>query len=80
MSRDDHAVQLTESWRPRRRQNVITALTTLPQGWVSARKISARQQLLRCGQNFRGLFLRATLPMTVGSCESRYVQTLLMRN
>jgi len=38
MSRDDHAVQLIEPWRPRRRQNVITALTTLPQGWVSARR------------------------------------------
>jgi len=38
MSRDDHAVQFTEPWRPRRRQNIITALTMLPQGWVSARK------------------------------------------
>ena len=38
MTREDHAVQLIEPWRPRRRQNVITALTTLPQGWVSARK------------------------------------------
>jgi len=37
-SRDDHAVQLIEPWRPRRRQNVITELTTLPQGWVSTRK------------------------------------------
>ena len=32
MSRDDHAVQLIEPWRPKRGQNVITALTTLPQG------------------------------------------------
>jgi len=31
MSRDDHAVQLIEPWRPKRRQNIITALTTLPQ-------------------------------------------------
>ena len=30
--------------------------------------ISARQRSLRCGQNLRGPFLRATLPMTVGSC------------
>ena len=37
MSRDVHAVQLIEPWRPKRRQN-ITALTTLPQGWISARK------------------------------------------
>ena len=29
---------------------------------------SARQRSLRCGQNLRGPFLRATLPMTVGSC------------
>ena len=38
MSRDDHAVQLIELWRPKRRQSIITALTTLPQGWVSTRK------------------------------------------
>ena len=30
--------------------------------------ISSRQRSLRCGQNLRGPFLRATLPMTVGSC------------
>jgi len=38
MSRDDHAVQLIEPWRPKWRQNIITALTTLPQVWVSTRK------------------------------------------
>ena len=38
MSRDDHAVQLIEPWRSERRQNIITALTTLPQGWVSTHK------------------------------------------
>ena len=38
MSRDDDAVQLIEPWQPRRRQNIITALTPLPQGWVSTRK------------------------------------------
>ena len=27
-----------EPWQPKRRQNIVTALTTLPQGWVSARK------------------------------------------
>jgi len=37
MSRDDHAVQLIEPWRPKRRQ-IITALTTLPQGRVSTHK------------------------------------------
>ena len=29
---------LSEPWRPKRRQNIITALKTLPQGWVSACK------------------------------------------
>ena len=38
MSRDDHAVQVIEPWRPKLRQNIITALTMLPQGWLSARK------------------------------------------
>ena len=38
MSRDDHAVQLIEPWRPKRRQNIITALTTLPQRWFSTHK------------------------------------------
>jgi len=33
-----HAVQLIQPWRPKRGQNVITALTTLPQGWVLTRK------------------------------------------
>jgi len=30
--------------------------------------ISARQQSLQCGQNLHGPFVRATLPITVGSC------------
>jgi len=38
MSRDDHAVQLIESWRPKRRLNIITSLTTLPQRWFSTHK------------------------------------------
>jgi len=38
MSRDDHAVQLIKPWRTKRRQNIITALTTLPQRWDSLRK------------------------------------------
>jgi len=39
------------------------------------RKISiiARQRSLRCGQNLRGPFLRATLPMTVGLCTQAMV-------
>ena len=32
------------------------------------RSISTRQRWLRCGQNLFGVFLRATLPITVGSC------------
>jgi len=32
MSRDDYAVQLIKPWRPKQRQNIITALTMLPQG------------------------------------------------
>ena len=38
MSHDDHAAQLIEPWQPKRRQNIITALTTLPQRWVLTRK------------------------------------------
>jgi len=36
MSRDDHAVQLIEPWRPKRRHNIITAM--LPRGWISTCK------------------------------------------
>ena len=35
--------------------------------------ISVRQRSLWCGQNLRGPFLRATLPMTVGSCARAMV-------
>ena len=28
----------SEPWQPERRQNIVIALSTLPQGWVSARK------------------------------------------
>ena len=38
MSRHDHAVQLIELWRPKRRQYITTALTKFPKGWVSACK------------------------------------------
>jgi len=38
MSRDVHTAQLIELWQPKRRQNIITALTTLPQGWILAPK------------------------------------------
>ena len=68
MSRDDHAVQLIEPWRPKRRHNVIAALTTCHKREFRHVSISARQQSLRCGHNLRRPFLRATLPMRVGSC------------
>ena len=38
ISRDSHAVELIELWWPKPRQNIITVLAKLPQGWVSARK------------------------------------------
>jgi len=38
MSHDAYSVELIEPWQPRWRQNIITVLTTLLQGWVSARK------------------------------------------
>ena len=75
MSCDDHTVQLIEPWRPRQRQNVNTALTMLPQGEFRHVSISARQQSLQCGQNFRGPFLRATLPMTVELCARAMADT-----
>ena len=68
VSRNDHAVELIEPRRPRQRQNIITAFTTLPQGGVRHVSITARQQSLRCGQNLRGPFLRATLMIRVGLC------------
>jgi len=71
MSRDDRAVDLIEPWRPRRRQNIITA----HKGEFRYVSISVRQWLLRCGQKLRGHFLRATLPMTVGSCARAIADT-----
>ena len=55
--------------------NVIAALTTLPQGWVSTCKHQCTTVIIRCGQNLRGPFLRATLPMTVGSCARAMADT-----
>jgi len=39
------------------KMNIITALTTLPQGEFRHVSISAQRWSLRCGQNLRGLFL-----------------------
>ena len=56
MTREDDAVQLIEPWRPRRRQNVITALTTLPQGWVSARKHQCTTAITKVWTEFSWAF------------------------
>ena len=45
-----------EPWRPRRRQNVITALTTLPQGWVSARKHQCTTAITKVWTEFSWAF------------------------
>ena len=68
MSQDDHAVQLIEPWQPKRRQTLLQLSQRCHKGEFRDVSISARQQSLQCGQNLRGHFLRATLPMTVGSC------------
>ena len=55
MSHDDHAVELIEPWRPRRRQNIITALTTLPQVWVSSCKHQCTTAITTMWRIFVGL-------------------------
>ena len=62
MSRDDHAVQLIEPWQPKRRQTLLQRSQRCHKGEFRHLSISARQRSLRCGQNLRGPFLRATLP------------------
>ena len=63
----DHAVQLSHGG-----QNKDTTLLQRSQcchnGEFQHVSISTRQWSLRCGQYLRGPFLRATLPMRVGSC------------
>ena len=70
MSRDDHAVQLIE---------IAMAAKTKTEHYYSAHNVATRVSFgtyasvqdsvsLRWGQNLHGPFLRATLPMTVGSC------------
>jgi len=48
--------------RPKRRQNVITALTTLPQGWVSTSKHQCTTAITTMWKESSWTFLRATLP------------------
>ena len=60
----------SEQWQPQGRPKFVTAHTVLPQGWVWHISVSARQQSWHCGhcwQNLHRPFLRAILPMTVGS-------------
>jgi len=66
MSRDDHAVQLIEPWRPNEDRTLLHCSQRCHKGEFRHVSIST-QRSLRCGQNLRGPFLRATLPMTVGS-------------
>ena len=63
-----HAVQLIELWRPKRRQTLLQRSQSCHKGEFRYVSISAQQRSLRCEQNLNGPFLRATLPMTVGSC------------
>ena len=66
MSRDDHA------WANHGGQNEYKTLLQRSQpchkGEFRHVSVSERQLSLRCGQNLRGPFLRATLPMRGGSC------------
>ena len=68
MSCDDHAVQLTEPWWPKRGRTLLQRSQRCHNGEFRHVSISTRPRSLRCGQNLRGPFLRATLLMRVGSC------------
>ena len=65
MSRDD---QLIEPWRPNEDRTLLQRSQRCHRGEFRHVSISTRQRSLQCGQNLPGPFLRATLPMTVGSC------------
>jgi len=56
-------ISSSEPWRTKQRQSIVTALTTLPQGWVSAH--SEGQPSWLCGQNICGHFVRAVLATNV---------------
>ena len=68
MSHDAYSVELIEPWRPRRRQNIITVLTTLPQGWVSARKHHCTTTTTMMWTESSWAFPESYMPMTVGLC------------
>ena len=64
MSSGDHAVRSSSSepWQPKRRQNIITALTTSPQGLVSARRHQCTTAITTMWTELLWAFLRGTLP------------------
>jgi len=73
MSRDDTQFNMQLiSWLSYGGQNEDKTLLQLSQSCHKCEfqhvSISGRQRSLRCGQNLRGPFPRATLPMTVGLC------------
>jgi len=68
MSRGDHAVHRSSYGGQNANKTLLQLSQSCHKGDFQHVSISARQQSLRCGQNLRGPFLRATLPMTVGSC------------
>ena len=59
-------VDREQQWRPKGRQDIITALTTEPARWVWHVSVSERQRSRLCGQNIRVPFLRTVLPPEVG--------------
>jgi len=80
MSRDHHAVQLIKLVRASHGgQNDDKTLLQRSQrchkGEFRHVSISARQQSLWSGQNLRGPFLRATLPITVRSSDGGHGET-----
>jgi len=79
MSRDVHAVQLIKPWSTHGGQDEDKTLLQRSQrchkGDFRHVSISAQQRSLQCGQNLHGPFLRATLPMTVGSCAQAMADT-----
>ena len=58
--------ELIEPWRPKQRQNIITALK-MPQGWVLAHKHQCTTAITTMWTESSWDFLRPTVPMTVGS-------------
>ena len=75
MSRDDTLFNRSSHGGQDEDKALLQRSQRCHKGEVQHVSISARQQSLRCGQNFRGPFLRATLPMTVGSSARAMMDT-----